>query len=251
MSLLRVEKICKSFKTLQVLNNVSLDAQPGERHVIIGPNGAGKTSLFNAITNQFPIDSGKIYLEDREINKLSSHHLVHLGMSRTFQKNNLFGDLTTEENIHLALVAKKRYRFNVFSPLVKRSDIRQETEEILQQWNLSDRRQMKVKNLSYGEQRLLEVLLALASKPKILLLDEPTSGMSPAETQKTSEMIQKLPRSINLLVIEHDMEVVFAIADRITVLHHGEVILSGPPEKVRNNEMVKEIYFGGGAKLHA
>lgn len=251
MSLLRVEKICKSFKTLQVLNNVSLDAQPGERHVIIGPNGAGKTSLFNAITNQFPIDSGKIYLEDREINKLSSHHLVHLGMSRTFQKNNLFGDLTTEENIHLALVAKKRYRFNVFSPLVKRSDIRQETEEILQQWNLSDRRQMKVKNLFYGEQRLLEVLLALASKPKILLLDEPTSGMSPAETQKTSEMIQKLPRSISLLVIEHDMEVVFAIADRITVLHHGEVILSGPPEKVRNNEMVKEIYFGGGAKLHA
>jgi len=251
LSLLRVEKICKSFKTLQVLNNVSLDAQPGERHVIIGPNGAGKTSLFNAITNQFPIDSGKIYLEDREINKLSSHHLVHLGMSRTFQKNNLFGDLTTEENIHLALVAKKRYRFNVFSPLVKRSDIRQETEEILQQWNLSDRRQMKVKNLSYGEQRLLEVLLALASKPKILLLDEPTSGMSPAETQKTSEMIQKLPRSISLLVIEHDMEVVFAIADRITVLHHGEVILSGPPEKVRNNEMVKEIYFGGGAKLHA
>jgi branched-chain amino acid transport system ATP-binding protein len=249
--LLRVEKICKSFKTLQVLNNVSLDAQPGERHVIIGPNGAGKTSLFNAITNQFPIDSGKIYLEDREINKLSSHHLVHLGMSRTFQKNNLFGDLTTEENIHLALVAKKRYRFNVFSPLVKRSDIRQETEEILQQWNLSDRRQMKVKNLSYGEQRLLEVLLALASKPKILLLDEPTSGMSPAETQQTSEMIQKLPRSISLLVIEHDMEVVFAIADRITVLHHGEVILSGPPEKVRNNEMVKEIYFGGGAKLHA
>jgi branched-chain amino acid transport system ATP-binding protein len=251
LSLLRVEKICKSFKTLQVLNNVSLDAQPGERHVIIGPNGAGKTSLFNAITNQFPIDSGKIYLEDREINKLSSHHLVHLGMSRTFQKNNLFGNLTTEENIHLALVAKKGYRFNVFSPLVKRSDIRQETEEILQQWNLSDRRQMKVKNLSYGEQRLLEVLLALASKPKILLLDEPTSGMSPAETQQTSEMIQKLPRSISLLVIEHDMEVVFAIADRITVLHHGEVILSGPPEKVRNNEMVKEIYFGGGAKLHA
>lgn len=251
MSLLRVEKICKSFKTLQVLNNVSLDVQPGERHVIIGPNGAGKTTLFNAITNQFPIDSGKVYLEDREINKLPSHHLVHLGMSRTFQKNNLFGDLTTEENIHLALVAKKGYRFNVFSSLVKHSDIRQETKEILQQWNLTDRRKKKVKNLSYGEHRLLEVLLALASKPKILLLDEPTSGMSPAETQQTSKMIQNLPRSISLLVIEHDMEVVFAIADRITVLHHGEVILSGSPEEVSNNEMVKEIYFGGGAKLHA
>ena len=122
---------------------------------------------------------------------------------------------------------------------------------ILEQWDISSRRHIQVKNLSYGEQRLLEVLLAMASKPKILLLDEPTSGMSPAETTQTSEMIQKLPRSIALVVIEHDMEVVFAIADRITVLHHGEAILSGTPEEIRNNELVKEIYFGGGAKKHA
>ncbi|RAK15064.1 amino acid/amide ABC transporter ATP-binding protein 1 (HAAT family) [Anoxybacillus vitaminiphilus] len=251
MSLLKVENISKSFKTLQVLYNVSLEVKPGERHVIIGPNGAGKTTLFNCITNLLPIDSGSIYLDGKEISKLSPHHLVHLGMSRTFQKNNLFGDLTVEENLHLALVAKKSYRYNIFSPLASRSDIKKETNRILDQWEISSRRHIKVKNLSYGEQRLLEVLLAMASNPKILLLDEPTSGMSPAETAQTSEMIQKLPRSIALVVIEHDMEVVFAIADRITVLHHGEVILSGSPEEVRNNEMVKEIYFGGGAKQHA
>ncbi|BDG46938.1 MULTISPECIES: ABC transporter ATP-binding protein [Parageobacillus] len=251
MSLLKVENISKSFKTLQVLRNVSLEVNPGERHVIIGPNGAGKTTLFNCITNLLPIDSGAIYLDGKDISKLPAHHLVHLGMSRTFQKNNLFGDLTVEENLHLALVAKKSYRYNVFSPLANRSDIKEETNRILDEWEISSRRHIKAKNLSYGEQRLLEVLLAMASNPKILLLDEPTSGMSPAETAQTSEMIQKLPRSIALVVIEHDMEVVFAIADRITVLHHGEVILSGSPEEVRNNEMVKAIYFGGGAKQHA
>lgn len=251
MSLLKVENISKSFNTLQVLHNVSLEVQPGERHVIIGPNGAGKTTLFNCITSHLPINSGAVYLEDKEISKVPSHHLVHMGMSRTFQKNNLFGNLTVEENLHLALASRKNYRYQVFSALSSYKDIKEETNEILSQWDISSRRHITVNNLSYGEQRLLEVLLAMASKPKILLLDEPTSGMSPAETAQTSEMIQKLPRSIALLVIEHDMDVVFAIADRLTVLHHGEVILSGTPEEIRNNELVKEIYFGGGAKAHA
>lgn len=251
MSLLKVENINKSFKTLPVLKNVSLEVHPGERHVIIGPNGAGKTTLFNSITNQFPIDAGSIYLEEKEISKLRAHQLLHLGMSRTFQINNLFGELTLEENIHLALAAKKSYKFDVFLPLVNRIDIQAETDEILKQWDISSRRHITVNNLSYGEQRLLEVLLALASKPKILLLDEPTSGMSPAETVQTAEMIKKMPRSIALVVIEHDMDVVFAIADRITVLHHGEVILTGPTEEIKNNTLVKEIYFGGGAKQHA
>lgn len=251
MSLLKVENISKSFKTLPVLKNVSLEVRPGERHVIIGPNGAGKTTLFNAITNQFPIDSGSIYLEGKEISKLRAHQLLHLGMSRTFQVNNLFGELTLEDNVHLALAAKKSYKFDVFLPLVHRFDIQAETDEILKQWDISSRRHIKVNNLSYGEQRLLEVLLALASKPKIILLDEPTSGMSPAETVQTAEMIKKMPRSIALVVIEHDMDVVFAIADRITVLHHGEVILSGLAEEIKNNTLVKEIYFGGGAKQHA
>ncbi|WP_445614093.1 ABC transporter ATP-binding protein [Geobacillus sp. YF-1] len=251
MSLLRVENISKSFKTLQVLRDVSLEVNHGERHVIIGPNGAGKTTLFHCITNILPIDTGAVYLDGKEISKLPAHHLVHLGMSRTFQKNNLFGDLTVEENIHLALAAKKVYRYDIFLPLTARSDIRKETNDILEQWEIFNRRHVKVKHLSYGEQRLLEVLLAMASNPKVLLLDEPTSGMSPAETAQTAAMIQKVPRSIALVIIEHDMDVVFAIADRITVLHHGEVVLSGSPDEIRNNEMVKEIYFGGGAKQYA
>lgn len=251
MSLLKVDNISKSFNTLQVLQNVSLEVQPGERHVIIGPNGAGKTTLFNCITSHLPINSGAVYLEGKEISKIPSHHLVHLGMSRTFQKNNLFGSLTVEENLHLALAATRPYKYQVFHALSTYKDLKKETNEILEQWRISDRKDIVVSNLSYGEQRLLEVLLAMACKPKILLLDEPTSGMSPAETTQTSEMIQSLPRSTTLLVIEHDMEVVFAIADRLTVLHHGEVILSGTPEEIKNNELVKEIYFGGGAKAHA
>ncbi|MDR9794749.1 ABC transporter ATP-binding protein [Aeribacillus sp. FSL K6-2848] len=251
MSILKVENINKSFKTLQVLQNVSLEVQPGERHVIIGPNGAGKTTLFNCITNVLLIDSGKIFLEGQEISNMPSSKLVHLGMSRTFQKNNLFGNLTVEENLHLALTATKRYRYQMFHALTKHIDLKKETDEILAQWEISTRRNVKVNNLSYGEQRLLEILLAMASKPKILLLDEPTSGMSPAETAQTAEMIQKLPRTVSILIIEHDMDVVFSIADRITVLHHGEVILSGTPEEVRNNEEVRKIYFGGGAKAHA
>ncbi len=249
--MLSVENISKSFKSLQVLQNVSLHVQPGERHVIIGPNGAGKTTLFNCITNVLPINSGEVYLDDKEISKLPSHELVALGMSRTFQKNNLFGNLTVEENIHLAIASRKPYKFRIFNSLSSYSDLKNETDELLEQWDVSARRNIQVKYLSYGEQRLLEVLLALASKPRILLLDEPTSGMSPAETMQTAEMILKLPRSVTILVIEHDMEVVFSIADRLTVLHHGEVVLSGTPEEVRNNEHVREIYFGGGAKAHA
>ena len=250
MTLLRVENISKSFNTLQVLQNISLDVQPGERHVIIGPNGAGKTTLFNCITSQLAVNSGTVFLEDVEISKLPPNKLVHLGMGRTFQKNNLFGNLTVKENLHLALTALKRYRYKLFKPLSSYADLKAETEDIIEQWKITDRQDVIVDNLSYGEQRLLEVLLALASKPKILLLDEPTSGMSPAETAQTSEMIQKLPRSVALLVIEHDMDVVFSIADRLTVIHHGEVILSGTPDEVRNNDTVRQIYFGGGAKAH-
>ncbi|MBX6394371.1 MAG: ABC transporter ATP-binding protein [Alicyclobacillaceae bacterium] len=249
--MLKIEGLCKNFKTLKVLQQVSLEVLPGERHVIIGPNGAGKTTLFNCITGNLPIDAGKIYLDGKEISALPAHHRVHLGMSRTFQKNNLFGNLTVEENIHLAIAARKPYRFRIFKPMTTYRDLVRETRDLLEQWGLADRRNVKVNHLSYGEQRLLEVVLALACEPRLLLLDEPTSGMSPVETLETVEMIQKLPRTVTLLVIEHDMEVVFSIADTLTVLHHGEVIASGTPEEIRSNETVKQIYFGGGAKAGA
>jgi len=251
LSLLQVENISKSYKQLQVLHQVSVDVRPGERHVIIGPNGAGKTTLFHCITGLTPIDDGKVIWEGEEIHRLYPHRLVHLGLSRTFQKNNLFGNLSVEENLHLAIAARKPYRWQLLKSLLAFPDLKEETESFLEQWEITALRGVLVNNLSYGEQRLLEVLLALASHPRILLLDEPTSGMSPAETAQTAAMIRRLPRSVSLLVIEHDMEVVFSIADRITVLHHGEVIAQGKPEEIRNDGMVRHIYFGGGAKIHA
>ena len=251
MSPLAVKNLNKSFKALQVLKDVSLEVHDEERHVVIGPNGAGKTTLFNCIMGTIPISSGEVVFGGVNVSSLPTHARVPLGMSRTFQKNNLFESLTVEENVHLAIEARKPYRFGLFKPLSWRTDLMEESEELLRRWDLWGRRERKVRELSYGEQRLLEVLLALASKPRMLLLDEPTSGMSPAETAQTIRLIQELPRSLTLLVVEHDMEVVFAIADRITVLHHGEVFLSGPPEEVRGDERVREIYFGGGARRDA
>jgi branched-chain amino acid transport system ATP-binding protein len=247
MSLLTVKGLSKSFGKLEILKNVNLDIQPEERHVIIGPNGAGKTTLFNCITGVLPINSGSVMMEGKDLTQLPPYLRAQQGMSRTFQKNNLFLELSVEKNVALAVLAGKPYRRNMFRPLESYTDVFDEAHQLLQEWDLFDRKDRLVHELSYGEQRLLEILLALALKPRLLLLDEPTSGMSPAETQQTIKLIQKLPRSIALLVVEHDMDVVFAIADRITVLHHGEVFASGSPEEVRGNPQVAEIYFGGGA----
>ncbi len=251
MSLLRVESLDKSFNALRVLREITLSVDAEERHVIIGPNGAGKTTLFNCVMGTIPLSSGKVLLDGKDVGGMPAHRRVPMGMSRTFQKNNLFGRLTVEENVNLAVEARKPYRFGLFKPLAWRRDLAEESEEMLRQWDMWESRDRRVDELSYGEQRLLEVMLAIASRPRVLLLDEPTSGMSPAETSQTIRLIQDLPRSLTLLVIEHDMEVVFAIADRITVLHHGEVFLSGTPDEVRGDERVSEIYFGGGAKPHA
>ncbi|MEX2462591.1 MAG: ABC transporter ATP-binding protein [Paenibacillaceae bacterium] len=251
MNLLKVGRLCKSFKELKVLTNVNLEVEAEERHVIIGPNGAGKTTLFHCIAGVLPIDDGLLTINGKNVNGLPSNTRISAGMARTFQKNNLLNSLTVEENLHLAIVACKSYRNRFFKSLTKYNDLLEETQELLSEWKLWDRRKRIVKELSYGEQRLLEIVLAIASKPRILLLDEPTSGMSPAETVQTTKLIQNLPRSISLLVIEHDMEVVFSIADRITVLHHGEVLLSGSPKEIRGDGRVKDIYFGGGALAYA
>lgn len=251
MSLLAVEKLGKSFDGLQVLKDVSFAVQPGQRHVIIGPNGAGKTTVFKCVTGLLPADAGSVTIDGRDVTGLPTHSRVSLGLACTFQKTNLFGRLTVEENLHLAILARKPYRFRLWRPLAWHEDLQRETRELLEEWELWSRRDRKVGELSYGEQRMLEIVLALASRPRILLLDEPTSGMSPAETARATTLIKNLPRSVALLIIEHDMDVVFSVAEHITVLHHGEVFLSGPPERVRGDERVREIYFSGGARPHA
>lgn len=248
---MKVEKLNKYFKALHVLRDASLELQSGERHVIIGPNGAGKSTFINCVYGTLKSESGDVFLEGKSIKELPSHERVHLGMARTFQKNNLFNELTVGENVNLAILSEKRYKMKLFKPLSEYEDMKKECNEILDQWEMKHRKDVLVKNLSYGEQRILEIMLALCAKPKILLLDEPTSGMSPSETVRTTELIKKIPRSVTLLMIEHDMEVVFSTSDKITVLHHGETIMSGTPKEISGNEMIQEIYFGGGARAHA
>ncbi|MDE3076329.1 MAG: ABC transporter ATP-binding protein, partial [Chloroflexota bacterium] len=209
---LRLEKLCKHFEGLQVLNDVNLVVERGERRAIIGPNGAGKTTLFNLISGQLEPSAGRVWFEERDVTGQAPHQMWAHGLARTFQKNNLFFQLTTHENVRLAVQRHHQVSHRWFAPAIDFNSVNEHTQEILQQLGLWDRRSELVKNLSYGEQRQLEVAIALAAEPKMLLLDEPTAGMSPAETTNTVNMIGSLPRSLTLLIIEHDMDAIFALA---------------------------------------
>jgi branched-chain amino acid transport system ATP-binding protein len=242
--MLRAENLSRNFGGLMAVNNVSLSVAPGERRAIIGPNGAGKTTLFNLLSGELPPLQGRIFLDQQDITPLPVHERARLGIGRTFQRNNLFLNLTVFDNVRLAIQARAGVSHRAFTPIVRFATLREETERLLERFGLQDQANVQVRNLSYGEQRQLEVALALATQPRVLLLDEPTAGMSPAETAAMIEMIQEMPRDITLLIIEHDMDVVFSLADRITVLHYGEVIADGTPEEVKGNPRVMEVYLG-------
>ncbi len=244
MEVLKVESLHRHFGGLRALNGVSLAVEAGERRAIIGPNGAGKTTLFNLIAGELAPTSGRILLHGRDVTGLKPNQLCSLGISRTFQKNNLFLGLTVFENVRLAVQVRQAIGRNLWSPIGRFSGCMAETSELLQRLGLWDRRDVLARNLSYGEQRQLEVAIALASRPSVLLLDEPTAGMSPAETLQMTEMIRSLPRDLTLLIIEHDMDVVFALADRITVLQNGEVLASGTPDRVKADPQVQSVYLG-------
>lgn len=244
MSMLRIESLRKAFGSLVVTDNVTLDIPRGERHVIIGPNGAGKTSLVNQIGGQLRSDSGRIELNGATISGLPPEQIWHSGLSRTFQRNNLFRNLTVLENVRLALQEKQHRSLNFFTPVTKMRGLIEEAHRVLTLVNLGDVSSYLVHSLSYGEQRQLEIAIALASDPVMLLLDEPTSGMSPVETGRMVELLGTLSRHLTILMIEHDMQVVFSIADRITVLYLGGVLASGRPEEVSANERVREVYLG-------
>lgn len=226
------------------VNNVSLTIAPGERRAIIGPNGAGKTTLFNLLSGELLPLNGQILLNRQDITRVSVHERVRLGLGRTFQRNSLFFNLTVFENIRLALQAKHGVAHRAFLPVERFKVINIESEKVLAEFDLLDRAQVPASDLSYGEQRQLEVALALATATQVLLLDEPTAGMSPAETNKMMKLIRDLPRTLTLVIVEHDMDVVFNLADRITVLHYGQVIAEGAPEEIRNDPQVVEVYLG-------
>jgi len=241
---LRTEHLARAFGSLIVTNDVNLTVEAGERHVIIGPNGAGKTSLINQIGGQLVPGSGRIFVKGTDITGWPPHRISSLGVARTFQRNNLFQNLSVIENLRLAVEARRGRPLDFFTPVTQASGLIGRAEELMRRVHLAGSGVRLARSLSYGEQRQLEIGVALAGEPDLLLLDEPTSGMSPAETQRMIDLIAGLPRDLSILMIEHDMKVVFSLADRITVLYYGEVLASGAPVEIQNNARVREVYLG-------
>jgi branched-chain amino acid transport system ATP-binding protein len=244
MNVLRLERLNKSFGSLVVTDGVDLAVAAGERHVIIGPNGAGKTSLVNQIGGQLQPSSGRILLNERDITGVSPDRINRLGVARTFQRNNLFQNLSVIENIRLALAVRRGHPLNFFTPVGRDRPLSKSAGDLMARVNLDGDGTRLVRNLSYGEQRQLEIGVALAGEPELLLLDEPTSGMSPSETERMIGLIGTLPRTQSILMIEHDMKVVFSVADRITVLYYGKVLATGTPAEIQANTRVREVYLG-------
>lgn len=244
MKAVTVEGLTKIFGGLQALLDVSFSAEKGERLVIIGPNGAGKTTLFNLITGEIPPTHGRVFLFGEDVTFMPSYRRNHLGMARTFQITNLFPNLTLHENIFLAVLGVSPQKFTICQPVSSCKDIIAKIERLLAAWELQEYKYTLVKNLSYGVQRQVEVIMALSSGAKIVLLDEPTSGLSSAETGPLTSMILGLDPDVTLIVIEHDMDVAFRLAHNMIVLHYGAVIAAGPPEEIKADSKVKEIYLG-------
>ncbi len=241
---LSLEKLTKHFGGLAAVEEVDLLVEDGERRGIIGPNGAGKTTLFNLITGDLKPTRGKVYLHGTDITNLPSHQRAYLGIARTFQLTNLFPKLSLMDNVLLAAQALERSKFSMFHTIDSHPEIHKRAEETLDKMNLLDKRDEFVKNLSYGDQRQIEIALALVGNPKLLLLDEPTAGLSPAESATMVSLLKELDAGITMLIIEHDMDVAFHLADRVMVLHDGSVLADGPREEVRSNKTVQDIYLG-------
>ena len=244
MSVLRTEHLYRSFGSLVVTNDLTLTVEAGERHVIIGPNGAGKTSLINQIGGQLAPSAGRIWFGDTDITGWSPDRVSRRGIARTFQRNNLFADLSVRENLRLAVQARRGNPLDVFTRVRRGDALSVRADELMAMVHIGGDGGRLVRQLSYGEQRQLEIGVALAGEPKLLLLDEPTSGMSPAETARMIALIRDLPRALAILMIEHDMNVVFSLADRITVLSYGEVLASGTSAEIQANPRVREVYLG-------
>ena len=241
--MLRVEEIRKSFGGLMAVNGVSFQIEKGELSSIIGPNGAGKTTLFNLLTGHLSPDKGRILFKEREVTGLSPHGICNLGIGRSFQRTNIFPRLSAFDNVQVAVMSWGRKSSNIF--LRAQKMLREETDEILESIGLRDKKEITAGLLAHGDQRRLEIGIALGSYPELLLLDEPTAGMSPEESGRTVELIQRLAdeRGLTLLFIEHDMNVVFQISEKIRVMHMGSIIAEGIPEDVRANEEVQRIYL--------
>lgn len=244
MEALRVISLSKNFGGVQALQNVSFSVEAGERLAIIGPNGAGKTTLFNVLNGQLSATTGKVFFFGQDISTMTTHRRAFLGLARTFQIISLFLNLPVIDNVLLALHGTKASPFQMLRSFGSYRQIQNKAREVLAIMDLWGKRDLPVRELSYGEQRKIEIALSLASDPKILLLDEPGTGLTAAESANLTDMIRNLELGITVLIVAHDMDLVFGVADRIIVLHYGKIIADGKPEEIQADLRVKESYMG-------
>lgn len=242
--LLDVKGLHKDFGGVRIIQDLNLQVNEGERHAVIGPNGAGKTTLFNLVTGRYTPSRGDIVFRGQAITGLAPHRINRLGISRSFQITNIFAGLSVLENVRSAVFSVSGHRWDLFRRADRIEAVEARTLEILEQIRLLERRNIPAGELAYGEQRALEIGITLATEPRLILLDEPTAGMSLDETREIVKLIDRITRGMTLVVIEHDMEVVFSLASRITVIHYGTVLASGTPEAIRDNPEVREAYLG-------
>jgi branched-chain amino acid transport system ATP-binding protein len=243
-TVLRIDNLFKDFSGLQVLSGISIDVFEGERHVVIGPNGAGKTTLFNIVSGLYKPTRGRVYFLEKDITARPTQKIARLGLSRSFQIINIFPRMTVYENVRNAIVSKLNHRFNCMMLLGRNKTIACETEHVIDLFALKEVKDMAAADLSYGIQRHLELSLALACNPVLIMLDEPTAGLNSEESRNTVQLIRQVTEGKTLVMIEHDMDVVFNLADRITVLNSGMVLVTGAPSEIRKNEQVKRAYLG-------
>jgi branched-chain amino acid transport system ATP-binding protein len=241
---LRTEGLSKNWGSFAANSDVSLTFQPGARHALIGPNGAGKTTFINLLTGAFAPTGGKVWLGETDITGLAQHQRVKLGMTRTFQINTLFAGMTVLESVVLAICERRGLQSVWYQTVASQTDVVDEAMALLATLKLTSEANSITRSMAYGKQRLVEIALALATKPSILLLDEPAAGIPSAESKELFEVIAQLPRDVTVVFIEHDMGLVFRFADRITVLVGGRVLTEGTPAEIAADPRVKEVYLG-------
>jgi len=247
---LELDDLRKSFGSAEIIRGLNLKVEKGERHAIIGPNGAGKSTMFNLITGRFPQTSGHVRLHGTDLTGLQPFQINRLGLSRSFQITNIFPKMTVFENVRCSLLWSMGFKYSFWNMVSRNRALNEGAEEILEQINLTVRRDLPAGVLSYAEQRALEIGITMAGGADVIMLDEPTAGMSNTETDYIVNLIEKVTENKTLIVVEHDMGVVFGLADRISVLVYGEIIATGTPEEVRSDQKVQEAYLGAALEDH-
>lgn len=244
---LKIEGLTKNFGKTEIIRGVDLEIRSGERHAIIGPNGAGKSTFFHLISSRIPLTSGKIELKGIDITGKKSYEINRMGLSRSFQVTNIFHRMTVFENLRCSVLWSLGYKYSFFKSVNNLRDANQRAEEIMELIGLTKRRDRLAAELTYAEQRSLEIGITVAGGADVILLDEPTAGMSNTETDYAIELIRTVTAGKTLMMVEHDMSVIFQLADRISVLVYGKIIATGTPEEIKNSSLVKEAYLGTAA----